>query len=73
MELFFLDEFDIPIPKSTISDALRRRGWSKKKARQKAKERNPVLRDEYCHLISVFCSYYLAYVDEPGCDKEERV
>ena len=37
MELFFLDEFDISIPKSTISDALHRKGWSKKIARQKAK------------------------------------
>lgn len=32
MELLFLDEFDEFIPKSTISDALRRKGWSKKTA-----------------------------------------
>lgn len=30
MELFLLDEFDIGVPKSTISDALRRKGWSKR-------------------------------------------
>lgn len=69
MELFLLDEFDVSVPKSTISDALHRKGWSKKTARQKAKERNADLRDDYCHLISEFCSYHLVYVDESGCDK----
>lgn len=69
MELFFLDEFDVSIPKSTISDALHRIGWTKKNARQKAKERNADLRDDYSHLISEFCSYHLVYVDESGCDK----
>ncbi|OGE55430.1 hypothetical protein PENARI_c004G00238 [Penicillium arizonense] len=69
MELFFLDEFDVSIPKSTISDALHRKGWSKKNARQKAKERNADLRDDYSHLISEFGSYHLVYVDESGCDK----
>ena len=69
MELFFLDEFEVSVPKSTISDALHRKGWSKKTARQKAKERNPDLRDDYCHLISEFSSYHLVYVDESGCDK----
>ncbi|GAQ10147.1 hypothetical protein ALT_7468 [Aspergillus lentulus] len=29
MELFLLDEFDVSIPKSMISDALHRQGWSK--------------------------------------------
>lgn len=52
MELFFWDEFEVYVPKSTISDALHRKGWSKKTARQKAKERNPDLRDDYCRLIS---------------------
>lgn len=69
MELFFLDEFDVSIPKSTISDALHRKGWSKKTTRQKAKERNLDLRDDYCHLISDFSSYHLVYIDESGCDK----
>ncbi|OQD86930.1 hypothetical protein PENSOL_c082G07324 [Penicillium solitum] len=69
MQIFFLDEFEASVPKSTISDALRRTGWSKKTARQKAKERNADLRDDYCHLVSEFCSYHLVYVDESGCDK----
>lgn len=69
MELFLLDEFDVFVPKSTISDTLHRKGWSKKTARQKAKERNADLRDDYCHIISEFCSYHLIYVDESGCDK----
>ncbi|KAJ5084558.1 hypothetical protein NUU61_009137 [Penicillium alfredii] len=69
IELLFLDEFDVSVPKSTISDALHRKGWSKKTARQKAKERNIDLRDDYCHLISEFCLYHLVQVDESGCDK----
>ena len=28
MELFFLDEFEVSVPKSTISDALHRKRWS---------------------------------------------
>lgn len=64
MELFLLDEFEVYIPKSTIKDALNRKGWSKKTARQKAKEQNADLRDDYCHLISEFCSYHLVYVNE---------
>lgn len=54
MELFFLDEFDISVPMSTISEVSHRRGWSKKRARQKAKESNPDLCNDYCHLISEF-------------------
>jgi len=69
MELFFLNKFDVSVPKSTTSDALHRIGWSKKTTRQKATERNPDLRDDYYHLISEFSSYHLAYVDESGCDK----
>lgn len=69
MVLFLLYEFDEYIPKSTISDSLRRKGWSKKTARYKAKERNADLRDDYCHLVSEFASYHLVYVDESGCDK----
>ena len=69
MELFLLDEFEVHILKSTISDALHNKGWSKKTARQKAKEQNADLRDEYFHFISDFCSYHLIYVDESRCDK----
>lgn len=69
MQVFLLDEFEVYIPKSTVSDALHHKGWSNKTARQKAKERNADLRDEYFHDISEFCSYHLIYVDESGCDK----
>lgn len=68
MELFLLDEFGTPIPKSTISDTLHRTGWSKKAARIKAKERNADLRHDYCHHISEFCSHHLVFVDESWCD-----
>ena len=66
MELFFLDEFEVSVPKSTISDALHREGWSKKTARQKARERNPDLHNNYCYLISEFSLYQLVDVDKSG-------
>lgn len=69
IELFLLDEFDIRVPKSTISDTLRQSGWSRKECRQQARERNTDLRNDYIHLISEFQSFHLVYVDESGCDK----
>ncbi|KAJ5111749.1 hypothetical protein NUU61_001379 [Penicillium alfredii] len=63
------DEFDVQATKSSISRALASKGWSKKTARVKARERNKDLRDEYFHFISDFHSYHLVYVDESGCDK----
>ncbi|BCS00026.1 uncharacterized protein AKAW2_50367A [Aspergillus luchuensis] len=69
MQVFLLDEFSLHVSTSTISNALHRKGWSKKIARQKAKERNADLRDEYFHDIAEFRSYQLIFVDESGCDK----
>ncbi|KAJ5884843.1 hypothetical protein N7495_009353 [Penicillium taxi] len=43
--------------------------WSKKTARQHAKEQNAHLRELYLHNLSDFQSYHLIYVDESGCDK----
>ena len=67
--LFFLDKFEVSVLKSTISDALHRKGWSKKTARQEAKERNLDLRDDYYYLILEFSLYHLVYMDESRCDK----
>lgn len=69
MIVFLWDEFDILVSQSSIRRALKTAGWSKKAARQKAKERNADLRDAYFHYISDFSSYQLVYVDESGCDK----
>lgn len=40
MQVFLLDELCLYVSTSTVSNALRRKGWSKKIARQKAKEQN---------------------------------
>lgn len=69
MAVFLWDEFHIHVPICSISRALTSVGWSKKTARQTAKERNPDLRDAYIHYLSDFQSYHLVYVDESGCDK----
>ncbi|KAJ5340390.1 hypothetical protein N7541_009514 [Penicillium brevicompactum] len=69
MVIFLWDEFALQATKSSISRALKSKGWSKKTARVKARERNLDLRDEYHRFISDFKSYHLVYVDESGCDK----
>ncbi|CRG92909.1 hypothetical protein PISL3812_09987 [Talaromyces islandicus] len=69
MAVFLWDEFNIYVTISTISKALTSIGWSKKTARQKAKERNRDLRNEYFNYISDFSSDQLLFVDESGCDK----
>jgi transposase len=69
MAVFLWDEFGVLATASTISRALSSIGWSKKVARQIAKERNADLRDFYLHNLSSFHSYHLVFVDESGCDK----
>ena len=69
MAVFLYDEFDISASSSSIKRTLSSAGWTKKKAQQKAKERNPDLRDFYIYKLSEFHSYQLVYVDESGCDK----
>ncbi|KAJ5474091.1 hypothetical protein N7475_003657 [Penicillium sp. IBT 31633x] len=44
-------------------------GWSKKTARQHAREQNADLRGYYLHNIPEFQSYHLVYVDESGCGR----
>lgn len=69
MAVFLWDEFGILPSSATIQRALSHEGWTKKKARQRAKEQNPQLRDFYQHKLSEFRSYHLVFVDESGCDK----
>ncbi|EED11609.1 conserved hypothetical protein [Talaromyces stipitatus ATCC 10500] len=66
---FLSKKFDEDMAICTISRALASIGWSKKVVRQKAKERNRALRDEYIHYISDFGAGQLVFVDESGCDK----
>jgi transposase len=66
---FLRKNFGTPSTPSTISRYLKSIGWSKRKPRRVAKERNPDLRDAYLHKLSYFHSYHLVYVDESGCDK----
>ena len=67
--VFLWDAFNLLTSTSTISRELKSTGWSKKKARQEAKQRNPDLRDYYLHDISSYEPGQLVFVDESGCDK----
>lgn len=69
MVVFLWDEFGALVTTFSIGRALASVGWSKKAARQIAKERNADLRDFYLYNLSAFRSYHLVYVDESGCDK----
>ena len=69
MAKFLWDEFNILPSSTSIQRALSQAGWTKKTARQRAKEQNPRLRDFYQHKLSEFRSYHLVFVDESGCDK----
>lgn len=69
MAVFLWDEFGKHVTIQSISRALASVGWSKKAARQVAKEQNADLRDYYLHSLSPYSSYQLVYVDESGCDK----
>lgn len=69
MVLFLWDEFQTLATTSSIRRALASKDWSKKTARQKAKEQDADLREFYLYNLSEFQSYHLIYVDESGCDK----
>ena len=69
MAIFLWDEFCVQVTNSSLKRALASVGWSKKVARQRAKEQNADLRDFYLHNLSDFQSHHLVYVDESGCDK----
>lgn len=69
MAIFLWDEFQVQVTTCSISRALKREGWSKKTAKQKAIERNADLRDAYVHYLSDFSSRHLLFVDESGCDR----
>lgn len=69
MAIFLWDEFRVQVTNSSLKRALASVGWSKKVARQRAKEQNADLRDFYPHNLSDFQSYHFVYVDESGCDK----
>ncbi|KAI2791665.1 hypothetical protein POX_c04532 [Penicillium oxalicum] len=69
MVVFLWDEFHTLATTSSIRRALTSKGWSKKTARQRAKEQSADLRELYLHNLSDFQSYHLVYVDESGCDK----
>jgi transposase len=69
MALFLWDEFGVLVSTHSISRTLRAVGWSKKVARQIAREQNAELRDFYLHNLTQFQSYHLVFIDESGCDK----
>jgi hypothetical protein len=56
---FLWDKFGVLVTRFSISRALVSIGWSKKVAREVAKERNADLQDMYLRNLSEFRSYHL--------------
>jgi hypothetical protein len=69
MVVFLWDEFDVLVSTFSISRSLKAAGWSKKAARQIAREQNVELQDFYIHNLTQFHSHQLVFIDESGCDK----
>ena len=69
MAVFLWDDFEVYVSTHSISRTLKDIGWSKKAARQIAKEQNAELRDFYLYNLTQFRSYHLVFIDESGCDK----
>lgn len=70
MAVFLWDEFGTWAPTSSIRRALCANNWSKKAARQRAREQNKDTRDCYLNNLSEFRSHHLVYIDESGCNKQ---
>jgi transposase len=58
MALFLWDEFSVLVSTHSISRTLRALGWSKKVARQIAREQNADLRNFYLYKLTQFQSYH---------------
>jgi len=69
MVAFLKEMFKVQVARSSIGQVLKSMGWSKKKARYVAQERNADLRDFHLYRMSQYASYQLVFVDESGCDK----
>ena len=52
MVMYIWDEFQLPVSTSTITRALKSNGWSRKKCRQEARQRDPDLRDLYLYNLA---------------------
>ena len=70
LAFFLLDEFDIRVSEPTVWRALTRRGWSRKKYRKVAKERNQELRDHWFTKLSDWRADQLVFLDESAaCER----
>lgn len=64
MSWFLWDEFQLVVVESTISRALKKLGWNRKKAVRIAKQRNQLLRDEWMTRLGGWRADQLVFLDE---------
>lgn len=69
--VYLADEFDILVSESTICRELKRAGWSKKKNRQEAQQRDAGVRDSYIYNMSAIHPSRIVFVDESGCNMRD--
>ena len=67
---FVWDEFQISVDESTVSRALRRLGWNRKKVRRQAAQRNQTLRDGWMQRLGGWTAEQLVFLDESAaCER----
>ena len=67
---FIWNQFELDVSEDSVRRSLKANGWTKKKNRQVARERDPELRDACLHELSEYKSFQLIFVDEPGVTHE---
>lgn len=70
MAVWIWDKIGKHVTIQSISRALASVGWSRKTARQIAKEQTADLRGFFLYHLTVFQSNQLIFVDKLGCDKK---
>lgn len=67
---FLFDEFNIPVDESTVSRALKRLAWDRKKAQKASVEKFQSLRNEWSRKVSGWGAEQLVFVGESAaCGK----
>ena len=67
---FLWDRFGISPSQSSVSRALKRRGWSRKRIRVVAAERSEELRVDWKRRISGYSPRQLVFLDESACSEK---
>jgi transposase len=70
MVWFLWDEFEIALNESTVSRALKRLQWNRKKMVRRSAQRNQALRNDWMHRLGGWTAEQLIFLDESAaCER----